>query len=254
MKLKTLYDKEAPTKNLYTTIGGLVALIISVLAAIGILTAEQATQATNYTNTLLALVPTAITAIAGLISMFKVTDANAAKLFKANNTLTLILLMSLFTISVNAQKVHPLRIYPFKHSEVNTDKALFKAPVTVDSTFFFGASVAYDVFLKEMKSGDYSIGTMPGFGYGIKWDPKKNPFHTSSVLSLDLFAETRLDKEILTDTETPTVAKYFNIRILPMLGILDWIHVGYGPLFKIGVNGNKGYTDWVFSISISKTL
>ena len=39
-----------------------------------------------------------------------------------------------------------------------------------------------------------------------------------------------------------------------MIGILDWVHVGYGPLFKVGVNGNKGYTDWMFAISISKTL
>jgi hypothetical protein len=169
--------------------------------------------------------------------------------------LLFLIVLGVFLIPLNAQKVHPLRIYPFKTTAINTDKAFLKAPTTaIDSTLFFGASVAYDVFLKELKSGDYSIGTIPGFGYGIKWNPRKNPFHTASLLSLDIFGETRLDKEIKTDNDITTVAKYFNIRFLPMIGILDWVHIGYGPLFKIGVNGNKGYTDWMFSISLSKTL
>jgi hypothetical protein len=167
--------------------------------------------------------------------------------------LILSLILSGIGFTASAQKTHPLRWYPFEKQSFSTLKSN-ESGYSKDSTLFFGASIAYDVFIKEMKSGDYSIGTMPGFGYGIKWNPKKNPFGTASLLSFDVFGETRLDKEITTNNEVTTTAKYFNIKFLPMIGILDWVHVGCGPLFKIGVNGNKSYTDWMFAISISKTL
>jgi hypothetical protein len=163
------------------------------------------------------------------------------------------IILSGIGLIASAQKVHPLRWYPFEKKDNFALKSI-QSGYSKDSALFFGASVAYDVFIKEIKSGDYNIGTMPGFGYGIKWNPKKNPFGTASLLSFDIFGETKLDKEIITGTEIPTTAKYFNIKLLPMIGILDWVHVGYGPLFKVGVNGNKGYTDWMFAISISKTL
>jgi hypothetical protein len=105
MKNKAFYDKDAPTKNLYTTIGGFVALLISILAAIGVLTPDQATQATTHTNTLLALLPSAIGAIIGLISMFKATDAGVAKFFKGNKTMMLILILGLFGASAGAQSI-----------------------------------------------------------------------------------------------------------------------------------------------------
>lgn len=162
------------------------------------------------------------------------------------------IIFSVFTLSSSAQKAHPLRIYPFEKKTVETN--LLGTSAGIDSTVFFGAAIGYDVFVKEMKTGDYSIGTMPGFGYGIKWNPEWNPVHTQSFLSFDIFVESKLDKDVLDELEVPTIAKYYDIKVLPMVGLLDWVHIGYGPLFKVGVNGSEGYTDWMFAISISKTL
>jgi len=176
----------------------------------------------------------------------------SSKMRKFTKILILGFILSCVGMSANAQKHHILRVYPFKTMQTQNLKDV--RSTNIDSTIFFGASVGFDVFLKEQKSGDYSIGAIPGVGYGFKWDPKWNPVKkTASLLSLDIFTEAKLDKEIL-DTEIPTTAKYFNIRILPMVGLFDWVHIGYGPLFKIGVNGNDGYTDWMFGVSISKTL
>jgi len=64
---KNFYDKSVPTKNLISTITGVVVLVISGLSLFGILTTEQAGSLTNYVTTIL-------TAIAGIISIFKLTD------------------------------------------------------------------------------------------------------------------------------------------------------------------------------------
>ena len=74
MKFKTLYDKDAPTNNLVTTIGGFVTLVISILSTLGVFTPEQAATATTHTATLLSLVPGVVGAIMGLIGIFKAKD------------------------------------------------------------------------------------------------------------------------------------------------------------------------------------
>ena len=71
---KALFDKEAPTYNLVTTISGIVTLVISILAAVGVFTPAQAEQATTHTTTLLTLAPQIIGAISGLILVFKAKD------------------------------------------------------------------------------------------------------------------------------------------------------------------------------------
>jgi hypothetical protein len=71
---KAIYDKNAPTKNLVTTISGIVTLAITLLSAFGVLTAEQVPLVTEQTNVLLAVVPQAIAAIASLILIFKAKD------------------------------------------------------------------------------------------------------------------------------------------------------------------------------------
>ena len=180
-------------------------------------------------------------------------NANKSKINSSKGFKMLIfaVVLSGLTLGASAQKSHPFRIYPFQD---RTELNLSGTTAGIDSTVFFGAAIGYDVFVKEMKSGDYSVGTMPGFGYGIKWAPKWNPVNTQSFLSFDVFVESKLGKDVLDELGVPTIAKYFDIKVLPMVGILDWVHIGYGPLFKVGVNGSEGYTDWMFAISISKTL
>jgi protein-S-isoprenylcysteine O-methyltransferase Ste14 len=72
--LKAVYDKNVPTKNLVTTISGIVTLIITLLVTFGVFTPEQAEGVTTQTTTLLAIIPQAISAIAALILIFKAKD------------------------------------------------------------------------------------------------------------------------------------------------------------------------------------
>ena len=72
---KAFFDKRVPTRNLVTTISGIVTLIISILLGFGVLTPEQSGELQAHATTLL----TAGTAIYGvvmaLILMFKAKDA-----------------------------------------------------------------------------------------------------------------------------------------------------------------------------------
>jgi len=65
---KNVYDKSVPTRNLITTISGVILLVISGLSLFGILTTEQAASLSEYATMI-------VTAVAGIISIFKATDA-----------------------------------------------------------------------------------------------------------------------------------------------------------------------------------
>ena len=169
------------------------------------------------------------------------------KFYKVFKVIVIGVILSGLTLGLTAQeRKHPFRIYPFKSKDLQISNQLQTKASIIDSTFFFGASVSFDVFTKEMKSGDYAIGAIPGVGYGIKWNPRWNPVKTASFMSLDLYASAKLDNS--------DEARYFDIKLLPMIGILDWLHIGYGPMFRLGVNGTPGYNDAIFAVTISKTL
>jgi uncharacterized membrane protein HdeD (DUF308 family) len=72
--MKAFYDKAVPTRNLVTTISGIVTLLITILVQFGVFTPEQATGVTEHTGTLLTAIPQVISAIAALILMFKAKD------------------------------------------------------------------------------------------------------------------------------------------------------------------------------------
>lgn len=74
MNFKAVYDAQAPTGNLITTISGIITLVISILAGLGVFTPEQAGQVTEHTNTLLTVIPQIVSAIAALILIFKAKD------------------------------------------------------------------------------------------------------------------------------------------------------------------------------------
>jgi len=71
---KAIYDKNVPTKNLVTTISGIVTLLITILVSFGVFTPEQAAGVTEQTTTLLTLIPQIISAVAALILIFKAKD------------------------------------------------------------------------------------------------------------------------------------------------------------------------------------
>ena len=71
---KAIFDKEVPTKNLITTVMGVVAMIIPILAVVGLITPEQSeglsTNLTIIGNAVVAIVG----AITSLILIFKAKD------------------------------------------------------------------------------------------------------------------------------------------------------------------------------------
>lgn len=162
----------------------------------------------------------------------------------------IVLLGALFitiTLCASAQKSNPLHWYPFqkKVTETVTDGRMKTEMAFKDSTLFFAPSVSFDVFSKEKDTGDYSLGVIPGVGYGLKWNPFK--WQDNYLLGIDLFAQAAL-------SGADNDAKYFNIRMLPTITLLNWIHVGYGAVWKVGLNGNPNINTSVFSIGISKSL
>jgi hypothetical protein len=156
--------------------------------------------------------------------------------------------------AVNAQS-HPLRWYPFKTGEyvaANPDDLTISEAMK-DSTIYFGPSVSFDVFQRESKTGDYTLGVLPGIGYGVKWNPFK--WEDSYLVGLDLFVQADVNESSETNNAGETIEnKYFTIDFLPVVTILNWIHIGYGPRWNIGLNGTKNMNTGVFLIGITKTL
>jgi len=68
MKFKAVYDKTVPTKNLVTTLTGVLSLVVSGLVLFGVLSSDKAADLTQYATMI-------ITAVAGLIGIFKAKDA-----------------------------------------------------------------------------------------------------------------------------------------------------------------------------------
>jgi hypothetical protein len=182
-------------------------------------------------------------------------EAMAKRFSSAPKILLIAVILSGMSLAGYAQKSHPFRIYPFKVNQP-TELVLGANGSKIDSTFFFGASVGTELFTKQIKSGEANFQVMPGVGYGLKWNPKWNPIQKSkSFLSLDLFLKAKQSKDELLDAETSTLGKYFDINVSPMIGVWDWFHIGFGPLFRIGTNkATPNYTDWVLSLSISTII
>jgi len=116
----------------------------------------------------------------------------------------------------------------------------------IDSTKYFGPSIAVNLFQRETATKEYTVGLVTGVGYGFKWNPFQ--WDNSYLIGVDVFAQAGV-------TEYPDAGdKYFVIGITPVITVLNWIHVGYGPRWKIGLNDTKNVNTGVFMIGISKTL
>jgi hypothetical protein len=161
----------------------------------------------------------------------------------------------LLSTAIITQAQH--RWYPFKTKPVYgymVQDTIHVSPineVSKDSTLFFGPSVSFDIFQKEHKTGDYKLGVIPGVGYGIKWNPLK--WKKNYLLGLDVFAQGNL-RDIADSDDPSKTNKYFTVDFIPVLTILNWVHIGYGPRWNIGVNGTPNMNTGVFIIGITKEL
>lgn len=93
---RAIYDRSKPTKNLVTTITGLVTLLVSGMVLFGIFTDAQGAELTQYITAI-------ITAVAGIISIFKAEDSDVNILPKNGGKLPLILVFLFLCAGVQAQ-------------------------------------------------------------------------------------------------------------------------------------------------------
>ena len=72
---RNIYDKSVPTRNLVTTITGVVTLIITLLVGFGVITSEQSTELQTHATTLINAGVAVWGAVSGIILIFKAKDA-----------------------------------------------------------------------------------------------------------------------------------------------------------------------------------
>jgi hypothetical protein len=72
---KNFYNKAVPTRNLITTITGIITLAITILVSFNVLTPDQSTELQTHTTTIINAVVGVWGAITAIILMFKATDA-----------------------------------------------------------------------------------------------------------------------------------------------------------------------------------
>jgi hypothetical protein len=72
--LKNFYDKDVPSRNLWTTIPGLITLILSLLVAFNVVTVDQSGILQTQITSLLQAGTAAYLAIMGIIACFKAKD------------------------------------------------------------------------------------------------------------------------------------------------------------------------------------
>jgi len=71
---RAVYDKNVPTRNLVTTISGVIALVVPILALVGLLTPEQSAGLTEQLGIIGTAVSGIIGAISAIILIFKAQD------------------------------------------------------------------------------------------------------------------------------------------------------------------------------------
>jgi hypothetical protein len=151
----------------------------------------------------------------------------------------------LFTVNSVFAQTKSYRIYPIKCTQAiwpkikDTDPlkssvlSTGKDSVTflqVDSSFWFGPSVSFDLYTREVKTGAQYFGLLPGIGYGAKWNPYN--WKDLYLLGFDLF----FDSGFINDNLVIN-AKYLSIQVVPVFSILKYVHLGYGYRWNYSLSG-----------------
>lgn len=72
--IKAVYDKSVPTRNLVTTITGVIGVVITLLVAFGVIKPEMQAEVQSHTTNIIMAVGTIYGAIQSLILIFKAKD------------------------------------------------------------------------------------------------------------------------------------------------------------------------------------
>jgi len=75
MSTKAFYDKDVPSKNLVTTITGIITLVLTILMSAGVISPDQQTELQTNAFTIVDAVVMIWGAVSSIILMFKATDA-----------------------------------------------------------------------------------------------------------------------------------------------------------------------------------
>jgi hypothetical protein len=75
MKLRNFYDPTVKSRNLWTSIPGLIGMILSLLVAFGVLTPEQSGELQTHAANLFQYGSAIVGIVLSIIAMFAKTDA-----------------------------------------------------------------------------------------------------------------------------------------------------------------------------------
>jgi len=75
MSTKAFYNKDVPSKNLVTTITGIITLVLTILMSAGVISPDQQTELQTNAFTIVDAVVMIWGAVSSIILMFKATDA-----------------------------------------------------------------------------------------------------------------------------------------------------------------------------------
>ncbi len=112
---------------------------------------------------------------------------------------------------------------------------------------WIGPSIGFDVFTRYAPTKEYRTGVIPGVGYGVKWRPSGWKV-TTNALALDLFLQANLVK-----ATTDGGFDHFDIDVLPVFTVIDWISVGFGYRRQLAVSSGSDRGGALFSIGIRKS-
>ena len=72
--MRNFYDRSVPTRNLVTTLTGIITAVVTVLVLVGVLTPEQSGALSSNAVSIVEAVGVIWGAVASIILMFKATD------------------------------------------------------------------------------------------------------------------------------------------------------------------------------------
>lgn len=138
---------------------------------------------------------------------------------------------------------------PVAHRATGEDAHRVTGEEELGTNIWLGPSVGFDVFTYDTSTKQYAAGIIPGVGYGLKYKPAWWKL-SDAFLALDVFVSAVLAD----DDPNHSGSDHFNIDVIPIITFMDWVSVGYGPRFQIGLDTEEGDHHGLFSFGVRKSI